>query len=77
MYHYLVLLSEGGIVQYEHVYTDETEALALRHEWLDGDNADTDNDAYIYRIRTTKDPGRIKIERGQGVSTDTNYDAIN
>ena len=67
-YNYLTLLSEGGIVQWEYLYSDEMLAWHHRTLWLEitDDNPDgnEDRDCYIYRILT--DTPIVAVERGNG-----------
>lgn len=44
---FLLLLAEGGIIQWEEIHLTETAAWDRRDEWLSGDE---DNDAYLYKI---------------------------
>lgn len=47
MHTYMVLFSEGGIVQWEEIFNDELSALERSEEHL---GADEENETYVYRF---------------------------
>lgn len=69
---YLVLLSEGGIVQFEYLY--DSEALAWQHRavWMEeteeNPDGNEDRDCYIYRIAA---PCNVTMQRAQGSDQDS------
>lgn len=68
---YLVLLSEGGIVQFEYLYDNEKLAAQHMDVWLI--DSDEDRDAYLYRISTPFAKTNIVVERSQGDAASLEY----
>ena len=66
-YGYLVLLAEGGIVQWEHFYESEEAAWQHHDRW---ELSEEDHDAYVYRIAA---PGGVTVQRGQGDKYEPRY----
>lgn len=70
--YYLVLLSEGGLVQFDYLYVSEQLAWQHRDAWLEvseeNPDGNEDRDVYIYQISTQ---GRIGVSRAQGSDQDS------